>query len=1270
MQSSTALVVEHPYANITKKVCDFLNVIETENEGYETPEKKTAQIAAIIAEVSNTKALSQQYQFMLNMLIYEYAYRATLETHYNFKYGLSAKHLTDAINSSNRLSEEWPWGGEYLVFALYDLVNKCDYLRLFLQSSEMLQCLTNTSRAIDKMCKSLPVNSPHLGRMMKWFKLTLTFSTGVARSLTKTEIRHNDAIKAFTDRRAFELLYQGLKKERVPVDPADRHQRCFNYLVDTYYGLVILYNDKYILSKNYTLPDTPNPILVQTVNELDKNGIMDFLESAGHDQTFLNESHFVPHINETFHFYYDLIAKMHQVLKSAAASNYKMIRKIILDVDVLISIHHPQWKALTTMVEFHSTLISLRERFYNLPGLRVCYDQDVIDKQYRITVASKDLITFLQDNMKTQLALYDQAREQIFGQLAREDEQRQVILEKIKKARAERAARIKASAVKPKRKTIVATPAPVAAQDETVKENPDSIQIYLDIRKAKQSSFGKAELRAKKCLSDALVNDDAHSIACAYLYLADTYAHWAIILTGKEKIEKLKLARQYYKYCDEAISAATALNIPDLDVLLDLQAFIQPYLNTVIDETPPPVVSVPAQLLPPAPVIAAPKPPRQQAPPAPAALRSTKFDMNKRIPDYVKAIMDMLHRKHEVFIVGGIPRGELLKETVQDDFDILTSATQDEIIALLKDKGFVAGSYPIFHVHKVKPDHKPIQISWMKGTLLEDLKQRDFTVNTFCYDPYTKTMHYLDQAMDHINKRSLVFINPPEQSVLEDASRIIRAIRLSAKADLVMSNEVSAILHQHAGRLTFLPARTLWHEMSKTFQITALRRVFLFFRETNLLTQVYGMTANESERCLLLLQGMHPTMEREKKQDLIWAAITLHRFEMLRERANEDLKTTMVCVMKNGNHGLFPLLVYFGIPLEHQKDVLLTLLLYHWKSKQLPDEELPRGIAPKLKDNAALMVTLLHGEKKIDQPAYLNAVIQNHFLFKPKQHTAKKKAVRARIEPVKMTQAPAPEPELPLIPPKIVDPVAAPEPLKEISMTEPVIEHSAQPPIPEPLLPPMTAPAENPVEAKPVTQETQWIMGVTTEQAIRMRRPLLQRRVEPVAAPALASQMSMEIKSETATTPGEVKSILSLEEKNYALELIRSGLRSIKLPKTSGDVNRSSPLSSSVLIDEAGRAFVLFKRPDTKLRFVQAMNTLQTYEVKKFAYNPVKEIESLNKDKRFIACVAVEPAANESDCCTYISRKLYQFGLLTGRYYVIQEPVTPPDELLKPLLRN
>lgn len=166
-----------------------------------------------------------------------------------------------------------------------------------------------------------------------------------------------------------------------------------------------------------------------------------------------------------------------------------------------------------------------------------------------------------------------------------------------------------------------------------------------------------------------------------------------------------------------------------------------------------------------------------------------------QIPEEPKRLMKMLmDAGYEAFVVGGCVRDSLIGRTPHD-WDICTNALPNQMKEVFSDfrvldTGLKHGTLTVLLENPYEittyrkdgdySDHRhPDQVEFVSD-LKEDLSRRDFTMNAMAANINGEIIDYFDGQYDLLN-RKIVCVGEPEQRFEEDALRILRAMRFSAR---------------------------------------------------------------------------------------------------------------------------------------------------------------------------------------------------------------------------------------------------------------------------------------------------------------------------------------------------------------------------------------------------------------------------------------------------------------------------------------------------------
>ena len=168
----------------------------------------------------------------------------------------------------------------------------------------------------------------------------------------------------------------------------------------------------------------------------------------------------------------------------------------------------------------------------------------------------------------------------------------------------------------------------------------------------------------------------------------------------------------------------------------------------------------------------------------------------------LKFIHEIEKNGFEAYIIGGFVRDHLLG-IESNDIDICTNARPSEIRKIFKESCMPNEEYGSVIVNSKKTrfevttyrkeleyvdNRKPVEYIYI-DSLEEDLKRRDFTINTICIDKNGEIVDLLNGRED-LDKGEINTVGDSFSKFSEDALRILRAVRFATILDFRLSDEV------------------------------------------------------------------------------------------------------------------------------------------------------------------------------------------------------------------------------------------------------------------------------------------------------------------------------------------------------------------------------------------------------------------------------------------------------------------------------------------------
>ncbi len=194
----------------------------------------------------------------------------------------------------------------------------------------------------------------------------------------------------------------------------------------------------------------------------------------------------------------------------------------------------------------------------------------------------------------------------------------------------------------------------------------------------------------------------------------------------------------------------------------------------------------------------------------------------------IKFIKKIEDNGFQAYIVGGFVRDYLLG-IESNDVDICTNAKPSDIRKIFKDYCLPNEDYGSVVVNKnircevttfrkeisYVDNRKPVEYVYIDD-LSEDLKRRDFTINTICMDKNKEIIDLLDGRGD-LAKREINTVGKAIDKFSEDSLRILRAVRFATVLDFKLSKEVKEAIIQTKHLLKNLSYQRKKEELDKIF---------------------------------------------------------------------------------------------------------------------------------------------------------------------------------------------------------------------------------------------------------------------------------------------------------------------------------------------------------------------------------------------------------------------------------------------------------------------
>ena len=116
----------------------------------------------------------------------------------------------------------------------------------------------------------------------------------------------------------------------------------------------------------------------------------------------------------------------------------------------------------------------------------------------------------------------------------------------------------------------------------------------------------------------------------------------------------------------------------------------------------------------------------------------------------------------------------------------------------------------------------------------EDLKRRDFTINTLMIDRNGKFIDLMN-ARDDIENKIIKCVGNTDIKIKEDSLRIIRALRFSSDLDFKLDDELIFSIEKYKSNLKNISSKRIEKEISKVKKIDKFNNLISYFKINNYL---------------------------------------------------------------------------------------------------------------------------------------------------------------------------------------------------------------------------------------------------------------------------------------------------------------------------------------------------------------------------------------------------------------------------------------------------
>ncbi|MBW7933392.1 MAG: CCA tRNA nucleotidyltransferase [Gemmatimonadaceae bacterium] len=256
-------------------------------------------------------------------------------------------------------------------------------------------------------------------------------------------------------------------------------------------------------------------------------------------------------------------------------------------------------------------------------------------------------------------------------------------------------------------------------------------------------------------------------------------------------------------------------------------------------------------------------------------------------PEVLEIAARLRRAGFEAWCVGGAVRDALLGHS-HLDWDLATSATPQEVMRTFRRTvpvGIAFGTVGVLDRHgrlhevttfrhDVKTDGRHAEVQF-GASLEEDLARRDFTINAIAYNPQTGELFDPFDGRKDLRAGVVRAVGDPEQRMLEDRLRALRALRFASRFDFTIDPATWKAICNSAPHLTRLSAERVKQEIEKTLeQVARPSAAFARWRESGALrVLVAPLHEAPAERFAALDYLPLPTGKRSAERKLLRLAM-------------------------------------------------------------------------------------------------------------------------------------------------------------------------------------------------------------------------------------------------------------------------------------------------------------------------------------------------------------------------------------------------------------
>jgi tRNA nucleotidyltransferase (CCA-adding enzyme) len=223
-----------------------------------------------------------------------------------------------------------------------------------------------------------------------------------------------------------------------------------------------------------------------------------------------------------------------------------------------------------------------------------------------------------------------------------------------------------------------------------------------------------------------------------------------------------------------------------------------------------------------------------------------------------------------VWIVGGAVRDASMGLN-PSDVDLTTDLTPSELLSIFPDAietgvffgtiNIKSGTY-LFETTTLRTDgeyvdsRRPNEVQWTLS-LMEDLRRRDFTINSMAIDVARKTYYDPHNGLSDIQSKIIRCVGNPQKRINEDALRILRAYRFLGKIEgeiWQLEKHLNNVIITNSFLLKELSSERIWQELSKILSFSESGKILARMLSDGILKIIFQWKNFETSKLVLALE--------------------------------------------------------------------------------------------------------------------------------------------------------------------------------------------------------------------------------------------------------------------------------------------------------------------------------------------------------------------------------------------------------------------------------